>query len=302
MVYSDRQHHMSTARQVQPAKHGGVRPMSFVRWHLSHISFGKLVHTFDWLLASRRERQSTQRQEHVDSNNLTCVDYIQRPTVVSMPRTRSKASMQAHRCDDDTTIHVRLDHGESMIVDPSEDAAAATAQIEAIVGNLAETLKRQVEKQRAELQAENERIKRMLEELNQEKERLRQELEREKEIRTRERDVWTRETDKWKIQARQLRAELIEKGGDIEGLQRDIDELHTRFDDETESRRAALEAIVADTVGFWQSARAAQEMMTQRTQRVLLVQLDQIMREEPQPRPIEEILEGIMHEDNGIHT
>lgn len=210
--------------------------------------------------------------------------------------------MQAHRCDDDTTIQVRLDHGESMIVDPSEDAAAATAQIEAIVGNLAETLKRQVEKQRAELQAENERIKRMLEELNQEKERLRQELEREKEIRTRERDVWTRETHKWKVQARQLRAELIEKGGDIEGLQRDIDELHTRFDDETESRRVALEAIVADTVRFWQSARAAQEMMTQRTQRVLLVQLDQIMREEPQPRPIEEILEGIMHEDNGIHT
>lgn len=189
-----------------------------------------------------------------------------------------------------------------MTIDPSEDDVAASSQIEAIVGNFAQSLKRQVEKQRAELQAENERIKRMLEELNQEKERLREELEREKEIRTRERDLWTRETDKWKIQARQLRAELIEKGGDIEGLQRDIDELHARYDDNNESRRAALEAIVADTLRFWQSARAAQEVITQRTQRVLLAQLDQIMREEPQPRPIEEILEGMMHEDTGIHT
>lgn len=176
--------------------------------------------------------------------------------------------------------------------------ATSPLQIDAIVGDFTKSLKRQFSdynKQREELKAENERCKRRFEELKEEAERLREDLEKEKETRSKEKDTWTKERDRWKVQARQLRAELSEKVEDIEGLQ-------NKIRDTDNMRRAGLEVVVADTIRFWQSAQAAQEVISKQTQRVLLIQLDQIMREELQPRSIDEILELLVREDDGMQV
>lgn len=217
-----------------------------------------------------------------------------------MPQTRSGTSTQPRKRGRGSNLRPtpvnQEDHETTNLAEDFPGEVTSTVQTEALINDLMNKLKRELsdhDRRRAELQAENARCK-------EETERLRQELEREKERLSKERDTWNKERDRWQTKARQLRAELNEKGGDIEDLQQDIEELHTRFEDSNDTRRAGLEAIVADTVRFWQSSQAAQELLIRQTQRVLLVQLDQIMREEMQPRSIEDIVEDFVRHDDGI--
>lgn len=220
----------------------------------------------------------------------------------NMPRTRSGAYTQPQKRGRGSNLQpTPVDQEEPGITSLPEDLhdeVTSTVQTEALINHLMDQLKRELydhDRRRVELQAENARCK-------EEAERLRQELEREKETLSKERDTWNKERDRWQTKARQLRAELNAKGGDIEDLQRNIEELHTRFEDSNDTRRAGLEAIVADTVRFWQSSQAAQELLVRQTQRVLLVQLDQIMREETRPRSIADIVEEFVRHDDGIPT
>lgn len=184
--------------------------------------------------------------------------------------------------------------------DSNDDLAGAVTSDELfghLVDHFRQYLKQRVaehNRQCQELKAENERCKQERRELEQEAETLRQELRtqrdtarRDKNTWTQEKDSWNQEKDQWRTHAHELRTELSERDRTVEQLQ-----------NTSKAREKAIETIANDTFQFWEKAQASHDKIVKQTQRVLFFQLGQLMRENEAPKPIEEVVDILMQEEN----